>query len=462
MQVTLFDELESSMRDAQPYLDSLGVQIVEASQKIQFSHNGASGVHRWSPYVQGFSGQFVRRTLEQYWEIYGFKDNEDAVVYDPFAGVGTVLVEAKKLGIASCQGAELNPLLSFLANVKLQSWCIEPDLIQDAWAGLDRNAWSPAPQFLESERHFNSPVLLNLQHLKGAIELIELEYIRNLFKVAFASILVDCSNLKRTPSLGYWRDKVVEPEAPWALMAFKLKEICDDLAVLQRDGQFLQKSKAWVSTADAKEFDPGDVTLVITSPPYMNGMDYIMNYKIEMAWLGFIQDHTQAKRIKDRMVACDNISHNVTADFARQPDLYADPWLTDILDRISYNIDHWDEGHAQTRIQRKRKIPRLAEEHPRRYRRRDMPGIVHKYFDDMFQVMQRLCLSLRPGGRIVLVLGDSLIADVYVPTDLLIAKMGQTLGLGIESIEKARDRRSGQVRSYKLRESVVTLVKPGW
>jgi hypothetical protein len=48
---------------------------------------------------------------------------------------------------------------------------------------------------------------------------------------------------------------------------------------------------------------------------------------------------------------------------------------------------------------------------------------------------------------------------VYVPTDLLIAKIGLDLGLDVEKIEKARERRSGQIRSYKLRESIITLVK---
>jgi len=67
---------------------------------------------------------------------------------------------------------------------------------------------------------------------------------------------------------------------------------------------------------------------------------------------------------------------------------------------------------------------------------------------------------LRKNGRFVLVLGDSLIADTYVPTDLIIAKIGQELGFQIESIEKARSRRSGQIRSYKLRESIITLRNP--
>ncbi len=37
--------------------------------------------------------------------------------------------------------------------------------------------------------------------------------------------------------------------------------------------------------------------------------------------------------------------------------------------------------------------------------------------------------------------------------------MGTELGLDIEKIEKARNRRSGQVRSYRLRETILTLRK---
>ena len=88
-----------------------------------------------------------------------------------------------------------------------------------------------------------------------------------------------------------------------------------------------------------------------------------------------------------------------------------------------------------------------------------MPYIVHKYFDDLYKVMKNVVNSLKKNGRFILVIGDSLIVDVYVPTDLLIAKIGLDLGLNLEKIEKARNRRSGQIRSYKLRETIVTLIK---
>jgi len=93
------------------------------------------------------------------------------------------------------------------------------------------------------------------------------------------------------------------------------------------------------------------------------------------------------------------------------------------------------------------------------YRREDMPEIVHKYFDDMYRVMRNVAQAIRPGGRFILVVGDSLIADVYVPTDLILARIGQELGLTIERLERARVRRSGQIRSYRLRETIITLRK---
>jgi len=73
----------------------------------------------------------------------------------------------------------------------------------------------------------------------------------------------------------------------------------------------------------------------------------------------------------------------------------------------------------------------------------------------MFNVVK----ALNSNGRFILVVGDSLIADVYLPTDLILAKIGQEMGLRIEGIEKARNRRSGQIRTYQLRETVVTLKK---
>ncbi|PWH14490.1 MAG: hypothetical protein DDG59_12910 [Anaerolineae bacterium] len=135
------------------------------------------------------------------------------------------------------------------------------------------------------------------------------------------------------------------------------------------------------------------------------------------------------------MVVCDNVSKGLIRDFAQTAG-YTHPWI----ERIKADI--------------RDSIKRRGN-----YRRKDMPEIVHKYFDDMHQVMRNVVQYLRKGGRFILVVGDSLIADVYVPTDLILARMGEDLGLRVEKLEKARERRSGQIRSYRLRETILTLYK---
>jgi len=306
---------------------------------------------------------------------------------------------------------------------------------------LRTDALASEPRFLKSERHFSSQVLTNLKRIKGGIDSFvprteEQTRIKKLLNVAFASILIDSSMLKRTPCLGYWRAKTVDDNAPFVLFNKKVLEMAEDLKLLQSEYGENLSVRSEVVCANSMTYKYEDkYDLVITSPPYMNGLDYVMNYKIEMAWLGFITSHKEAKAIKDDMVVCDNVSKGLVKEFSKSR-YYSNRWLDEIIESISRNI--------QTR---------------QAYRRLDMPFIVRKYFDDMNKVIDKVSKALNPEGRFILVVGDSLIADTYVPTDLILAKMGTEHGLDIESIELARNRRSGQVRDYRLRETVVTLRK---
>jgi len=427
----------SSDADAIPYLKELNVAISEKRLPIQFTTNINEHIHRWSPYVQGFSAYFVQSVLDQYKMEY-----ENPVILDPFAGCGTVLVQAKLNGYRSL-GTELNPLLQFIADTKLNCWDVSPNELLKMYDAMPKDQKSSAPAFLKkSSSQFNEGVLRNLEILKAGIESIEPKNdkeskIKNLIKVAFSSILIECSNLKRAPCLGYCRDKKVEEAAPFVLLSQKMQEIADDLREIQAQYKEFINVESRVILADAAIFKHDHkFDLVITSPPYMNGLDYVINYKIEMGWLGFVSNYKELKKIKDEMVACDNVSKGLIKNFSEQKSVYTNDWIEEIKDNIRANITKRGS-----------------------YRRWDMPGIVHKYFDDMYKVMSNVVASLNSGGRFVLVVGDSLIADVYVPTDLLIAKTGLDLGLEIERVQKARERRSGQIRSYKLRESIVTLKK---
>jgi len=44
---------------------------------------------------------------------------------------------------------------------------------------------------------------------------------------------------------------------------------------------------------------------------------YVINYKIEMGWLGFVENHKELKRIRDEMVVCDNVSKGLIKEFCK-------------------------------------------------------------------------------------------------------------------------------------------------
>jgi hypothetical protein len=360
-------------------------------------------------------------------------------ILDPFAGCGTVLVQAKLNGCRSF-GIELNPLLHFIADTKVNSWTVSPKSLLRIYNFIPKDIKADVPNFLKSSSHFNEGVLHNLRLLKGGIESIaprnnQQKQIKELLRLAFSSILIDCSNLKRAPCLGYSKTKNVDDSAPFVLMGQKVHSIAEDLKLLQTEYSGCIDIDAMVVCANSMHYQPKrEFDLAITSPPYMSGMDYVINYKIEMAWLGFIKNHKEAKRIKDNMVVCDNVSKSLIRDFSASPETYTNKWIEDIKSKIARNIEKRGS-----------------------YRRKDMPFIVHKYFDDLYSVMKRVAGALKRNGRFILVVGDSLIADVYVPTDLILAKIGNELGFSIENLVKARGRRSGQIRDYRLRETIITL-----
>ena len=194
----------SCYNDSLPYLSELGIPITEKRQAIQFTTNVNECVHRWAPYVQGFSASFVQSVFERYSQSFSHPK-----ILDPFAGCGTVLVQAKIDGYESF-GVELNPLLRYIAYVKVNSWTVRPSQLLRIYHSLRTDAFISEPRFLKSERHFNPEVLNNLRRIKGGIDRFvpksnEQRRIKDLLYLAFASILIDCSNLRRTPCLGYWK-----------------------------------------------------------------------------------------------------------------------------------------------------------------------------------------------------------------------------------------------------------------
>ncbi len=410
-----------------------GISIGLREGPIQFSPNEERPVHRWWPYVQGFSAAFVEEVLGRYGMGSG------TTVLDPFCGSGTVPVVARLQG-AQGIGIDRMPIAAWVSRAK-GCWEVDPSSL---WAEAlkvceDRSPSRLAPPFLrETPSHFAPSVLQGLLRLKENLGRVEEGSVQELLRLSYASILIPVSRLKRSPCLGYARGGSDAPPDPFAHFLEAAARVRDDLRWVQahreRWGPPVQIHDGGAAELPLPE---GSVDLAVTSPPYVNGMDYVMNYKIDLAWMDLVSSYEDLRRLRSALVACDNVPRSETAGRKPSPALQREEWLQEIGDRIDLNL----QGK-------------------RAYRRLDVRAIVEKYFDDLLGVIRNVRRSLRPGGRFVVVNGDSLLAGTYIPGDLLFARLARSEGFRVEGLEIARTRRSGQRRDFLLRETVLTLQKP--
>ena len=430
-------ERRADFVDAQAYRErferEVGVRLGTYAGPITFRSNEALPVHRWWPYVQGFSAEFVRGVLASH------SIGPGATVLDPFAGSGTTLVEARRAG-ALAVGTELLAPAVLAARVKTD-FELDPQSLEGAAARVVRSALrrraGRLPFLRETRRQFPARNLADLTRLRDSLP-DERSDISDALRLAFGRILIPSSRLHRSPCLGYSRAPA--SDGPGVLVRFReaIREMGVDLTALssERDGW---GPSARIEQHDARDgrWPSGSVDLAVTSPPYVNGMDYVMNYKVDLAWLGYARSYGDLAALRRAEVACDNLPRSETAAYLATGSV-PDPWLLEILPKIRENV--------------RRKGS---------YRRDDVHAVVHRYFADLVPILEAVRRALKPRGRFIVVVGDSLLAGVYVPGDLILARLAAARGFSVESVEVARRRRSGQRRNFELRESVLTLVRQG-
>ena len=88
-----------------------------------FASNKTQPIHRWVPWIAGFSKEFVNDSIKRYIDGTG-------TILDPFAGVGTTLIESHITGNDSI-GFEINPYAYFACKTKNNSLQIDEEKFND-------------------------------------------------------------------------------------------------------------------------------------------------------------------------------------------------------------------------------------------------------------------------------------------------------------------------------------------
>ena len=174
-----------------------------------FTRNRELPVHRWVPWIAGFSSQFVDDCLSKY-----LKEvvPHSAWILDPFAGVGTTLIESYIHGF-NVLGFEINPYAALASNTKLQAAKTEPSMLQAQIARfksfMDRRSAPhngqpkslPPSGFSGRTELFAPSVERQVLFALDYINAIEAPAIRDLFRLALGSVMVSFSNYSYEPSL---------------------------------------------------------------------------------------------------------------------------------------------------------------------------------------------------------------------------------------------------------------------
>lgn len=230
------------------------------------------------------------------WSITKYMPENGSLVFDPFSGSGTTLLEAKILGYDSV-GTEIDPVAKKIIKVKTQDYS-EKDLrdIDNDYKKIvlsisdnKRNIAVFKPTINNLEHWFTEENLLILGKIKTLIDEIENEKSRSFLELVFLSIIKAVSQADDSSPKPYVSTKIVK-KAPNALEKFK--SIFERYRVKLEEYADLQlKNKSEVVAGDALvTCDKFKADIAITSPPYINAFDYPRTLRLENLW---VETHTE-------------------------------------------------------------------------------------------------------------------------------------------------------------------------
>ena len=394
-----------------------------------FGENKNLPVHRWVPWIAGYSASFVDDVISAY---LGTRKTP-SLVLDPFCGVGTTLLQAILRGHDAI-GFELNPYPALVARAKLTAPAIDLSKLDSTLmsmrkaSGKWQNGAPPVeihPPHLKSRLPFFSPrVERQVLHAIDFINRIESESIGNLFRAAFGAVMVSFSNYTYEPSLGSrlaaGKPLVENADVAQVLLA-KLLQMRTDIAWLQEETKGRDLGMGQVVHSDffqaTSRVEQGSVNLMVTSPPYMNNYHYVRNTRPQLYWLSFIAGPSEQKYLE-------------TQNFG--------PYWQNVRDSepVTLRFGFRDLEKILKKL-RETRADKGAYGGP------GWANYVASYFNDCFRFMSVLRQLLAPNGVGVVVIGNSIIQGLDIRTEKILGEIGVMQGLSLEGIYCIREKRVG-------------------
>jgi len=237
---------------------------------VTFIPNKREAIHNWYYYKEGFSRGLVECFLKR-WGV-----NKDQKVLDCFCGVGTTLLTCKQNEIPSV-GFDTSPLTVLVSQVKTSNYNLE-ELEQLVSSALQ---WKfSAPKNLPTDKFFkramNKRALQDIIFYRKQISQIRDRKLQNFLLLALMDSAFRGSYLRKDGAVIKIKK---EPKPPVGkLFKYKIRRMLKELKKAN-----LSDIRCEAKLGDARDIPLPDnsVDFVITSPPYLNKIEYSKIYRFE-------------------------------------------------------------------------------------------------------------------------------------------------------------------------------------
>ncbi len=333
-------------------------------------------------------------------------------VLDPMIGSGTTGVVARSRGHISF-GFDTDPLAVVLSKTwtltidEAKALSVAGDVLNNAkliYKKLKQSDAYPMEADEETKKFirywFDATNRRQLRALSEVIFNIRCEDMKNIMWSAFSRLIIAKKNgASLAMDLSHSRPhKVKDKPVIKPLLNFikEVKKVVNNIPFKVDDKEY---PRANITLGDAREIPlpESSIDIVITSPPYLNAIDYIRCSKFTLVWMGYRISSLSA--LRSRIIGTEN-SKGIDEN---------DPYLSQLM-QLMGNIE-------KLPVKQKR--------------------ILARYIRDLDYIIREVARVLTHKGRAIFVIGNSSMKGVFLKNSEVIKRIGREYGLQ-NSFERKR------------------------
>jgi len=328
-------------------------------------------------------------------------------VLDPMAGSGTVIALAR-LKKHRAIGVDIDPLAVLIS--KVWTTAVEAEeakakarevlaRAKKIFASMLQREAYPSQSDRETRQFvaywFDGYARRQLASLSVAIARVRNEATRNVLLCALSRLIITkqsgaslAMDLSHSRPHKAFRRAPVKPFRRFLAAVDHVAENCID----KKGGGRGPATRVHLGDARNLPVQDSSIDLVVTSPPYLNAIDYIRCSKFSLVWMGY--------RIPDlRKVRAGSVGTEAPGSES-QNDLEVQTIISDL--KLKPRLGRHDEA------------------------------VLTRYIRDMRRAMREVARVLAPGGKAVYVIGENTVRGTYIRTSHIISAIAKLCGLRIE------------------------------